>query len=127
MSPDFSIGRLDHVHITTPEELEGEVIAWYETTLGLTRISKPEGTQPRGAWFSVGEQEVHVSRDEHNPPHLSHFGLEVDDLQAVVATLRTAGCHIEQATDIPGRKRFYTRDPAGNRIELLAKDGEGSA
>lgn len=126
MSGSLSVTRLDHVHITTPEELETEVIAWYESTLGLERIEKPEGTQPRGAWFSVGEQEIHVSRDEHNPPHLSHFGLEVEDLDGVIEVLRSAGCHIEQATRIPGRRRFYTRDPAGNRIEFLAMDGDGA-
>ena len=123
MSPDFRVERLDHVHITSPAELEEEVIAWYEQTLSLSLIDKPEGTQPRGAWFSLGGQELHISRDEHNPPHLSHFGLVVDDLDAVVATLREAGCHIEQATQIPGRRRFYTRDPAGNRIEFLTLDG----
>lgn len=123
MSPAFRVNKLDHVHISAPGELEEEVIAWYERTLGLARIEKPEGTQPRGAWFSVGGQEVHISRDEHNPPHLSHFGLTVDDLDAVVTTLREAGCHIEQASQIPGRRRFYTRDPAGNRIEFLMLDG----
>lgn len=126
MSEAFRTIRLDHVHITTPEELEEEVIAWYEQTLGLGRIEKPEGTQPRGAWFSIGEQQIHVSRDEHNPPHLSHFGVEVDDLDRVVGVLREAGCHIEQATMIPGRRRFYTRDPAGNRIEFLSRDGDSA-
>ena len=124
MSADFVVKRLDHVHITAPEELEDEVVSWYIGTLGLQRIDKPVGTQPRGAWFRVGDQEIHIGRDEHNPPHTSHFGVVVDDLEAVVSHLRSVGCHIEQASRIPGRKRFYTRDPAGNRIEFLSFEEE---
>ena len=119
----FSVSRINHVHITTPEELESQVVDWYETVLGLERVEKPEGTWPQGTWFTVGDQELHVSKDEHNPPKDPHFGLVVDDFGAVIETLRANGCHIEQATNIPGRHRCYTRDPAGNRIELLSFDG----
>jgi catechol 2,3-dioxygenase-like lactoylglutathione lyase family enzyme len=116
----FNIARVDHVHITAPAELEDDVFAWYEKTLGLERVHKPEGTRAQGAWFRVGDQEIHISQDEHNPPKFSHFGLVVDDLEAAVGALRGSGCHIEQATAIPGRRRFYTRDPAGNRVEILS-------
>jgi catechol 2,3-dioxygenase-like lactoylglutathione lyase family enzyme len=127
VSLEFAVRKVDHVHITAPEELEEDVIRWYVECLGLERVQKPDGTQPRGAWFRIGEQEIHISRDQRNPPHLSHFGVEVDDIEAVVRTLREAGCHIEQASTIPGRRRFYTRDPAGNRIEFLTYDGDPGA
>lgn len=115
--------RLDHVNITTPEELEEDVIEWYESCLGLEKIPKPGGTRDAGAWFKIGEAEVHVSRDEHNPHKSSHFCLQVNDLQATVERLRNAGCHIEQAGEIPGRHRLFTRDPAGNLVELMSFDG----
>ena len=129
----FRIEGIDHVTITAPEELLDDVVEWYESCLGLERIEKPEGTRPAGAWFRAGTQEVHVSIDPHNPPHDAHFGLVVDDYDGVVDTLRSAHCHIEQASAIAGRHRFYTRDPAGNRIEVVAFDsnapdaGEGRA
>ena len=113
---------LDHVNVTAPEELIEEVLEWYWGRLGLERIEKPPGTHTGGGWFRVGAQEVHVSIDPHNPPHGSHFGLVVDDLQSVVDSLRAAGCHLEQASPLPGRRRFYTRDPAGNRIEITSFD-----
>ncbi len=56
------------------------------------------------------------------PAPRAHFALAVDDLDAAIQTLRASGCHIEQARPIPGRRRCFTRDPAGNRIELLAYD-----
>ncbi|MGH2755826.1 MAG: VOC family protein [Actinomycetota bacterium] len=120
----FQVRGVDHVHITTPEELEKQVIDWYTDCLGLERVEKPEGTWPKGTWFSAGGQEIHVSKDEHNPPKEGHFGLVVDDFPAAIEVLRANGCHIEQASNIPGRHRCYTRDPAGNRIELLAFDDE---
>ena len=116
----FDITGISHVHITTPEELEAQVVEWYERVLGLEQVDKPEGTLPQGTWFRAGSQEIHVSKDEHNPPKDAHFGLVVDDFDAVIAALRGSGCHIEQAATIPGRHRCYTRDPAGNRIEILS-------
>ena len=118
--PDFTVTGLDHVNVTTPEELEAEVLEWYAAVLGLERIEKPAGSRPRGGWFSAGDKEVHISIDPQNPPKSPHFCLTVDDLDATVASLRGAGCHIEQAAEIEGRRRCFTRDPAGNRIELIA-------
>ena len=122
MSEQFAVLALDHVNITTPEELETEVVEWYESCLGLPRLEKPQGTRAKGAWFSIGDQELHVSVDEHNPPQTAHLGLVVDSFDTVIAKLRGSGCHIEQAAAIPGRRRCYTRDPAGNRIEIASME-----
>lgn len=121
MSP-FSFSGINHVNVTTPEELMDDVCSWYETVLGLQRLPKPDDVTVGGGWFRAGDQEVHISVDPRNPPRTSHYGLVVDDFDAVVRTLRAAGCHIEQARTIPGQRRFYTRDPAGNRIEVTAID-----
>ena len=121
---DFHVLGVDHVQVTTPEEFADDVVDWYQSCLGLEKIDKPEGTRPMGAWFRAGRHEIHVSVDEHNPPKTAHFGLVVNDFDAVISRLREAKCHIEQASTIPGRRRFYTRDPAGNRIEIVRYDEE---
>ena len=113
---------LEHVSITSPEDLEDEVVSWYRDTLGLEPMEKPPGTRDAGAWFRINDQQVHVTIDEHNPPKKAHFGIVVDDVHVAIERLRAAGCHIEQASTIPGRHRFYTRDPAGNRIEFISID-----
>jgi catechol 2,3-dioxygenase-like lactoylglutathione lyase family enzyme len=124
---DFEVIALDHVNITAPPELIDETASWYRDTFGLDDVEKPEGTRAGGAWLRAGDQEIHISVDEHNPPKAAHFGVVVDDFDAAISRLRTAGCHIEQAAEIPGRHRCYTRDPAGNRIEVVRFDaGDGS-
>ncbi|MGH2806191.1 MAG: VOC family protein [Actinomycetota bacterium] len=116
---------LEHVAITSPDELMDEVLEWYEGILGLERIEKPPGTRDAGAWFGAGTGQVHVTLDQHNPPKTAHFGVVVDDFGNIVERLRGAGCHIEQARQIPGRRRFFTRDPAGNRVEIITmEEGE---
>lgn len=116
---------LDHVTVTAPAELEAEVIDWYEKVLGLEQIRKPEGTGEKGAWFSLGGSQLHLSQDPHNPPRRAHFAIHVGDFNGAVEHLRGHGCHIEQAKEIRGRHRFFTRDPAGNRIEFFTLDEGG--
>ena len=124
MESGYNVLGIEHVHITAPAELQDDVADWYRTCLKLEVIEKPEGTRPQGFWFRAGTQELHISIDEHNPPRDSHFALVVDALDPVIECLREHGCHIEQATTIPGRHRFFTRDPAGNRVEIVRYDEE---
>jgi catechol 2,3-dioxygenase-like lactoylglutathione lyase family enzyme len=125
MAPE-GVLSLEHVTITTPEELEEEVIAWYSDVIGIERVEKSEGAKPGGAWFQVGTQQVHLLIDPHNPPKNAHFCLRVKDFDSFVGTLRSSGCHVEQARQRPGRKRCFTRDPAGNSIEIVAFEDGGS-
>ena len=122
MESGYSVLGIEHVHITTPAELEEDVKEWYRSCLGLEEIEKPEGMRVGGSWFRAGAHELHISIDEHNPPKDAHFGLVVDNLEPVVDCLREHGCHVEQAPSVPGRHTFYTRDPAGNRIEVIHFD-----
>lgn len=124
MSGDFEVLGVNHVTVTAPEDLEQDTLQWYGSCLGLAPIDKPEGARQRGGWFRAGRQEVHVSIDEHNPHRVAHFALVVSNFEEIVERLREANCHIEQARPIPGRKRCFTRDPAGNRIELMALQQE---
>ena len=123
MSP-LRVTALDHVTVTAPEELADEVVVWYRHVLGLEPVEKPDGAAAGGRWLKAGEQQVHVSIAPQNPPEKAHFCLVVADFDAAVEGLRSAGCHIEQARIIPGFRRFFTRDPAGNRIEISAR-GDG--
>ena len=45
-------------------------------------------------------------------------GVEV--LEQLAERLRSAGAAVEPDERLPGRRHFYTRDPWGNRLELLA-------
>jgi len=117
---DFRLTGIDHVDITAPEDLVDEMTAWYRDRLGLQQLESDRA----GGRFLVGDHEIHITPDPHQTSAKAHFCLVVEGFEAIVVALREAGCHIEQARQIPGRRRFYTRDPAGNRIEIASLEGQ---
>ena len=46
--------------------------------------------------------------------------MTADALDALARRLESAGCKVAWDDEIPGVRRFYTEDPWGNRLELLA-------
>jgi len=101
------------------------VVPFYADVLGLRQVDKPtEGVAQTGAWFDIDDRsQVHVSEREGDVHPQSHFGLVVDDFDAVIGRLRQAGASWEDQADIFGGRRGFTRDPAGNRIEILERAG----
>ena len=78
-----------------------------------------------GVWFRAGDQQLHVSEDdEFVPAARAHPAVELDgaDLAALAERLAAAGASVEWDQRLPGARRFYSYDPAGNRIEFLARD-----
>jgi catechol 2,3-dioxygenase-like lactoylglutathione lyase family enzyme len=117
--------RLQHANVVIPKGATEECAAFYENVLGLRRIAKPAVLDPAGAWFDVdGYAQVHLSeRDGERHPD-SHFALVVDDLAATLAALENAGAPWTEQEDVFGGRRGFTRDPAGNRIEVLERAGD---
>ena len=76
-----------------------------------------------GAWFRVGESEVHLTEtDEVQERSNRHFAVEVEDLADARKSVSGSGATIEKEENW----RFWTRDPAGNRIEFVRRGGEPS-
>ena len=84
--------------------------------LGLETVTRRDA-EGRGAWLKVGDAEIHLTEDA-TPQPLSkrHLALEVDDLRAAREAVLAGGAPIEK--EEPGR-RFWTRDPSGNRLEIV--------
>lgn len=116
--------RLQHANVVVPRGATAEVAPFYEHVLGLRRLAKPASLDPSGAWFDVdGYAQVHLSeRDGERHPD-AHFALVVDDLAAVLRRVEEAGAPWTEQEDVFGGRRGFTRDPAGNRIELLERSG----
>ena len=75
-----------------------------------------------------GSQELHllVEADavDLNPRSRRHPCLEVDDVTALRATLDANGVDTEaEDFPLPGRRRFFARDPFGNLIEFVTFEG----
>lgn len=117
--------RLHHVNVVVPPGETGSVLPFYADILGLTRVGKPaRGVAPEGAWFDIAEgTQVHVSERVGARHADAHFGLVVDDFDAVLRRLGAAGAEWTEQADLFGGRRGFTRDPAGNRVELLERAG----
>jgi catechol 2,3-dioxygenase-like lactoylglutathione lyase family enzyme len=118
------IQGIDHVQVAFPPEKETEVVAFYESVLGLKRIAKPDGTgDPRGAWFEAGGTQFHlgVQKQGFVAARKAHVGFVVDDLEALADCLQAANLPVTPGSDLPGLRRVFSEDPAGNRIEFLQR------
>lgn len=116
--------ELDHVQVAAPIESEGEARRFYGELLGLQELDKPEPLRDRGGvWFGCGAQELHVGvTQDFCPARKAHPALRVDvaAIDRLAERLAQAGSPVEWDDSMPGTRRFYTADPWGNRIELLA-------
>ena len=115
---------LDHAFLTIPPGAEEESRRFYGDLLGLEEIPKPSGLGTPGVWFLAGPQELHLGAyEDHTAPNRPHPGFRagsVADLDELARRLAEDGYDVQWEERIEGRKRFYTRDAFGNRIELLA-------
>lgn len=115
--------ELDHVQVAAPAGCEAAARRFYGELLGLVEITKPAGVAASGgAWFAVGDRELHIGVAEPFAPALkAHPALRVarGRLDAVGARLTDAGCRVDWDARIAGVRRFFTHDPWGNRVELL--------
>ena len=116
--------RLHHVQLAMPRGAERQAEAFYSGVLGLEPVAKPEHLQARGGcWFRLGGGlELHLGVEEpFSPARKAHPALAVDDLDAVRRALEAEGYTIVADSQLAGYERFYTADPFGNRIEILAE------
>ncbi|HJZ82023.1 MAG TPA: VOC family protein [Pyrinomonadaceae bacterium] len=116
------ITQLHHVNITVPAELESAAKEFYGSVLGLRQVPKPAAARQTGAWYQIGDNQLHLSVEDEPTGTLSsrHVCYQVSDLKAAAARFRRAGVEvISDPRPIPGTLRFYVRDPGGNQLEIV--------
>ncbi len=122
----MSLGILgiDHVQIAVPKALEDQCLAFYREVLQLPELEKPEPLKARGgAWFQVGPTQMHIGIDpDTSPKSKRHICFLVGDLAEAKADILSHGATIEEEGVAEGLRRFFVRDPAGNRIEIGQRD-----
>jgi lactoylglutathione lyase len=90
-----------------------EAIAFYARIVDF----KLRGKGKDMAFIDLGDQFLALQKGPSQPPGGRHFGLVVDDKEAVRRALDEAGVEI-----LPGSfLDFY--DPWGNRVEIVGYDG----
>ncbi|HEX5468433.1 MAG TPA: VOC family protein [Gaiellaceae bacterium] len=117
--------ELDHAFITIPQGAEEEARRFYGEVLGLEEIARPEGlSASSGLWFRAGARELHLGADDahaaHKRPHPGFRAAGFEELDGLAGRVEQAGFEVAWDDRIEGRRRFYTRDPFGNRVEVLA-------
>lgn len=124
----MTIIRLDHVQIAAPSGCETAARRFFGDLIGLQELEKPKALRGRGGvWFALGEQQLHVGVETSFSPALkAHPAIRVTPaaLDALAERLLAADAQVLWDDSLPGERRFYSRDPWGNRIEFLAADPE---
>jgi lactoylglutathione lyase len=99
---------LNHIALEV-DDLE-EALAFYGRIFELELRGRISGM----AFIDIGDQFIALSEGRTQPPDQSrHFGLVVDDKEAVRSALQEAGAEI-----IPGRGLDF-RDPWGNHVQVV--------
>lgn len=117
--PDFA---LDHVQLAMPPGREQTARDYWVGLVGLTETTRPAGVAAReGMWLSGEALELHLGvQSPFTPARKAHPGIMVRDFDSLRDRLVQAGHPTTDAVAIPGRRRFHTEDPFGNRIEFIA-------
>ncbi len=119
--------RLQHVSIPRPPGSAALARAFYGDLLGLEEKPPPASIQSLGViWFKVGEDaELHLFREEPlDDASNRHFCLVVDKVDGTRKMLANAGYAPWDVEVIPGRPRFFCRDPFGNIIEFTSIEAD---
>ncbi len=122
--PRPALVALDHVQLAMPQGEEGKARGFYSLLLGLREIEKPEALKARGGcWFTNGAVNVHIGVDqEFHAAKKAHPAFRVVAIDQFAAHLHSAGHPVTWDRTLPHVRRFFTHDPFGNRLELIAEE-----
>jgi len=113
---------LNHVGMVVPDY--EQALAYYTGKLGFREaytIRRPDGSVQltylqlnRNTFIEL------IPAGPSQPPGITHFGIEVEDLDAEVAALRAAGLTVADPGLTPSKARFVRiNDPLGAQIEIM--------
>lgn len=118
----MKITGIHHVQLCIPRGKEKEARTFYQDTLQLQEITKPEVLQKNGGmWFQIGNQELHIGVEDQIFKGKHHPAFFVESLQELRDHLIVHSIQIQKELPIPGFNRFSIRDPFGNRIEFIER------
>jgi catechol 2,3-dioxygenase-like lactoylglutathione lyase family enzyme len=125
LTVDLLITAIDHIQLTLRADQLDACRHFYGGLLGLAALEKPERLRANaGAWYRLGDVELHlaVEPEVNNEPSRRHVCYRVDDAEHARRALEQRGVPIvDDQQPIPELRRFYLRDPAGNRIEIAQR------
>jgi len=100
-----------------------ETAEFWRGVFGMTDLPRQSLSGRRGAWLSAGDFELHISERDVMAHSDAHVAIAVADVAAVRAACLAVGAVWEDANAMFGEGRGFTRDPGGNRIEVVHDTG----
>jgi len=119
--------RLQHVSVPRPAGSDDVTRAFYGDLLGLEEKPVPDNIKKLDLiWYKLDiDAELHVFReDPTDDTSTRHFCLVVDDVHTLKTKLDDAGYETWEPDSIPGRPRFFCRDPFRNVIEFTSIEAD---
>jgi catechol 2,3-dioxygenase-like lactoylglutathione lyase family enzyme len=111
---------LQHVRVVVPNGSTELAVQYYNVVFGLPEVSSPPGTTPGdGVWLRLyGRQLIQISEADA-PSADASLAVMVGDFDATLERIHAIHAPWVDEDDVFGGRRGLTRDPAGNRIEVL--------
>jgi catechol 2,3-dioxygenase-like lactoylglutathione lyase family enzyme len=118
---------IEHVSFNV-SRADAQACAGFYKLLGFANVEPPAGLGERSIWLTRNGTSLHLmfrDRDGQDiaqspEPGEGHIALVVEQYDAVIGALTAAGTTVEPRSEYWGSPRAYVRDPAGNRVELMA-------
>ena len=112
------VADIHHVSLNVSDT--ERALAFYHGVLGLETLPRPAFSFG-GAWLDAGNgHQIHLIEADVPPDLGQHVAFRVDDLDAVIATLRAAGIAVGDAKPVGDTaiRQTFVHDPDGNLLEL---------
>lgn len=99
-------------------------LGFYRDVLGMAVLPRPDFSFG-GAWLDAGNgRQIHLIEARVPTDHGQHVAFRVDDIDAVVAALRSAGFTPNDPRPVGDTaiRQTFLRDPDGNLLEFTQPD-----
>lgn len=111
---------LQHATLEVPREKVRDCVAFWEL-LGWSELEPPPSLKGRFIWVGKAGTHIHLMpRDAPVVPEEGHTAVVSEDAERDVATLREHGFAPEPGSDAWNAPRWFVRDPAGHRVEIMS-------
>ncbi len=113
-------GMLQHVTLEVPRELVRDCVAFW-ALLGFREIEPPPLLAGRFVWVERAGTHIHLMPlDAPTVPEHAHPAIVAEDAPGAVAALQVAGFDPREGSNAWDAPRWFVRDPAGHRVEIMS-------
>jgi glyoxalase superfamily protein len=111
---------LQHVTLEVRPDQVRDCVRFWEL-IGFTELEPPPILRDRFTWVGREGTQIHLQPVEQPAvPRNGHAAVVAADAEGAVAALREAGFDPRPGSDAWDAPRWFVRDPAGHRVEVMS-------